>query len=308
MQRRLQIEYQPMALTSTLKIESLVSFHYYQYAPTYAGLLEKHDFWEMVYADSGSIICNAGGREFRLTQGQAIFHPPMEDHSVVALGSSGNACILSFVCHDLDSAMFQGRVISFSRQERDLVSSIYAEGRRVFEPPYNAFVQARLHKRVTVPLGGEQMLCNMLENLLILLVRDLLNCPAISSSAAERHAPVYRRTHFDAEAITRRIIQYLQDNLEAKLTMRDISAAMSFSEGHLQSIFKKQTGQSIIRYFNMLKIERAKELICEGQYSFTQIGGLLGFGSVHYFSRVFRAYVHMSPSEYDKSVRLSAML
>ena len=297
-----------MPLSSTLKIEALISFHYYQYAPTYAGYIEKHDFWEMVYADGGSIICIADGKELRLAQGQAIFHPPMEEHSVVALGSSGNACILSFICHDLDEAIFQGRVISFSRQERDLISSIYAEGRRVFEPPYNAYVQARLHTRSSAPLGGEQMLRNMLENLLILLVRDLMHSPACAAGSGERHAPVYRRTHFDAEAITGRVIQYLRENLEIRLTMRDISAAMSFSEGHLRSIFKKQTGQSIIRYFNMVKIERAKELICEGQYSFTQIGGMLGFSSVHYFSRVFKAYVHMSPSEYDKSVRLGAML
>jgi len=56
-----------------------------------------------------------------------------------------------------------------------------------------------------------------------------------------------------------------------------------------------------------MKMEQAKKLICEGQYTFTQIGGMLGFSSIHYFSRVFKAHVHMSPSEYEKSVRMSAM-
>mgnify|MGYP000856245722 FL=1 len=307
MLHRLEVAYVPTPLEPRLTVGELISFHYYQYAPTYTGLIEEHDFWEMVYADSGRIICNAGGKEVKLAQGHAIFHPPMEEHSVVALGSSGNACILSFTSAELDPQMFRGVVVPFSKQQRDLVSEIYAEGRKLFEPPYNAFVQARLKLRENAPFASGQMIRNMLENLLILITRDLMRNHAAPEPDAEGRLPAYRRTHYNAEEIAQKVAEHLEKHMGEKLSMRDICAEMAFSDGHLQNIFKKQTGQSIIHYFNTMKMECAKKLICEGQYTFTQIGGMLGFSSIHYFSRVFKAHVHMSPSEYEKSVRMSAM-
>jgi AraC-like DNA-binding protein len=304
MQHRLEVEYIPLPLKSSICINSLISFHYYQYAPTYAGLVERHDFWEMVYADSGSIICRADGKEVKLSQGQAIFHPPMEEHSVVALGSSGNACILAFACPDLDPHLFKGRVLALSRQERDLVGAIYAEGRKLFEPPYNAFVQAQLKRRADAPFGCEQALRNALESLMISLMRNLIASPSSGGTEPERRTSIYRRTHFDAESITQKVIEYLRENIHARLTLQDIGAALSFSGAHLQRIFKKQVGMSIIQYFNHMKIEEAKRRIAEGQYTYTQIAGLLGFSSIHYFSRVFKLHARMSPNAYEKSVRM----
>ena len=41
-------------------------------------------------------------------------------------------------------------------------------------------------------------------------------------------------------------------------------------------------------YFIQMKIERAKELISEQIYTFTEISSMLGFNSIHYFSRTFK--------------------
>ena len=45
-------------------------------------------------------------------------------------------------------------------------------------------------------------------------------------------------------------------------------------------------------------------MIREGQLNYTQIASKLGFGSVQYFSRRFKALTGMSPSEYDRSVKM----
>ena len=54
-------------------------------------------------------------------------------------------------------------------------------------------------------------------------------------------------------------------------------------------------------YYTHLKIERAKILIKEGELSISDIAELLGYASIHYFSRVFKLKVGMSPTEYKKS-------
>lgn len=303
--RTLNLEYVGTSLEECLHIEKLISFHYYQYAPTYIGLLEKHDFWELVYVDCGRVICNAGGKEFKLTAGDAILHPPMEEHAILAPGSNGNACIFSFECPKLDSELFRGRVIPFSKFERDLISNFYVEGRRTFEPPYNALVQSQIECRANIPYGALQILRNTLEILIISLIRNIMANPSVARDENRKSKPFYRSTHVNAEKIVNDVVAYLQKNICNHVTIDDLCRETAFSRSRLQEVFRSQMQQSIIHYFNSLKIERAKELIAEEQYSFTQIAGMLGFGSVHYFSRIFRKFTHMSPREYESSMRIT---
>lgn len=43
-------------LQTVLAVENIISLHDYEYAMHCRGVVESHDFWEMVYADSGSLI------------------------------------------------------------------------------------------------------------------------------------------------------------------------------------------------------------------------------------------------------------
>ena len=45
---------------------------------------EVHDFWEMVYIDSGKLTVSEDEKVYELTKGQAIFHAPMEFHKFFA--------------------------------------------------------------------------------------------------------------------------------------------------------------------------------------------------------------------------------
>ena len=83
-------------LEDVLSVENVISFHYYEYARHYIGFMESHDFWEMVYVNSGTIQCNAGSQTMELGQGQAIFHPPMEQHQLVSVGKDSSIFIISF--------------------------------------------------------------------------------------------------------------------------------------------------------------------------------------------------------------------
>ena len=172
----------------------------------------------------------------------------------------------------------------------------------IFEGPYNRLFQAKLERRAAIPFGSEQVFRNTLENLLLLIVRDQL-----LPLAANADAPNRGRIRND-RAIAESVIDFLNANLYRKLRMTDISAAVSFSPSYLQDVFQTQKHQSVMAYFNGMKIYQAKRYIGEGIYTFTQIAQMLGFSSVHYFSRVFRQYVKMSPTEYEESVKLTGLL
>ena len=63
-----------------------------------------------------------------------------------------------------------------------------------------------------------------------------------------------------------------------------------------------------MEYFLDLKIDEAKKLISEKELSYTQIAEKLSFGSIHYFSKIFKIKTGMSPREYDRSVSSTLLI
>jgi len=295
-------EYTP--LEEVLAIENLISFHYYEYAPHYIGLVESHDFWEMVYVNSGTIQCNAGPLTLELKQGQAVFHPPMEPHQLVSIGRDSSIVILSFTCPAMQSELFRGRVIPLDRMQRELVSSIYTEGQKLFQPPYNELYQPRLRLAADMPYGGMQLIRNQLEILIILLQRSKLAKEEPAKASVQEMA---RGNLYSRETVVNSVVAILRANLDRNLCLNDIAHGLNFSPSYLQKVFREEMRMSIMKYYRNLKIAEAKKLISSGVHSFTEISEMLGFSSVHHFSNVFRKAVKMTPTEYRHSVQISGL-
>ena len=95
-----------------------------------------------------------------------------------------------------------------------------------------------------------------------------------------------------------KIIQTMQQNIGHKLTLTWLAELAQLSPTYLSRAFKETTGYSIIEYFNKLKIDKAKELLIEGDKKVKEVAGALGFSDEFYFSRIFKKIEGMSPSEY----------
>ena len=57
-----------------------------------------------------------------------------------------------------------------------------------------------------------------------------------------------------------------------------------------------------MEYYSILKTKEAKKLIREKTYSISQISEMLGYSSIHIFSRAFKKSVGISPTDYGKSI------
>jgi AraC-like DNA-binding protein len=71
----------------------------------------------------------------------------------------------------------------------------------------------------------------------------------------------------------------------------------------LQKLFKEGTGHSVMDYFKEMKMQEIKHLIREENHNFTEIAEILGYSSIHYLSRTFKANTGMTLSEYASSVK-----
>ena len=93
-------------------------------------------------------------------------------------------------------------------------------------------------------------------------------------------------------------IHYMSENLEHRLSLKEIADFTGFSASHFSSLFKERTGHSPLNYFNILKIRKACELIDETTMKLNQISSKLGFSDQLYFSRLFSSIMGMSPKAY----------
>lgn len=94
--------------------------------------------------------------------------------------------------------------------------------------------------------------------------------------------------------------QYVLDHVEEHISLQDVADAACISPGYLSTLFKKQYSQSFVSFINQAKIERACVLIAEKKFLISEIAFRLGFENAYYFTKVFRRYTGMTPSEWEK--------
>lgn len=100
-----------------------------------------------------------------------------------------------------------------------------------------------------------------------------------------------------------RIIEYMRQNISRKVTLEELSGIARLSTFYLSRTFKDATGYPIIAYFNKMKIDKAKELLIDGNKKVKEVAYELGYSNEFYFSRTFKRIEGLSPKEfYSKNV------
>lgn len=74
--------------------------------------------------------------------------------------------------------------------------------------------------------------------------------------------------------------------------------ASGYSKHHFIKKFKQVTGSTPWAYVLRLKIDKAKELLLDEQYSIKQVAALVGIHNPLYFSRLFRKLTGQSPRQF----------
>ncbi len=101
------------------------------------------------------------------------------------------------------------------------------------------------------------------------------------------------KTHITA------IKQYIYKNLSSPLRIGDIAAEVHLAPEYCCMIFKKNTGKTIVQYINEQRMELAKQLLTRGDSSIQEVALRLGYKDASYFTKTFRRYTGMTPSEFS---------
>lgn len=97
-----------------------------------------------------------------------------------------------------------------------------------------------------------------------------------------------------------RAISYIADHLHDDMTLQVISDRAYVSPSHLDRLFRRTLGLSPMRFVILLRVEKAKRLLQNLQYSVSEAGFASGFGNLRSFQRLFKKWVGCTPSAYRR--------
>ena len=100
--------------------------------------------------------------------------------------------------------------------------------------------------------------------------------------------------------LTVKIASYINSNYMKRITLEDIGKLTFFSPIYCDTVFKKDTGRSIIDHLIARRIDESKRHLSSSELPLSKIAELCGFTDYNYFCRVFKKRVGVSPSAYRK--------
>lgn len=91
----------------------------------------------------------------------------------------------------------------------------------------------------------------------------------------------------------------LDEQFTQNIPIAELADLCGFSETHFRRLFTKTFHCSPTEYRLNKRILLAKDFLLMGELSVSEIARAVGFEDANYFSRVFKAYTGMTPSEYS---------
>ena len=98
--------------------------------------------------------------------------------------------------------------------------------------------------------------------------------------------------------ILQNAIEYIKKHYTMPITLNELAEHTYVSTYYLSRMFKKELGKNFVEYLNEIRIEKAKELLKDTQYKTYEIAEIVGIQDPHYFSKIFKKYVNMTPTEF----------
>ncbi|MEF9946017.1 MAG: AraC family transcriptional regulator [Lachnospiraceae bacterium] len=300
------MSYTSVSLDEIFKINNLYTIHYFEYMSDFSFEGESHNFWEFCFVDKGEVGITTNTATTILKKGDIAFHQPNEFHNVKANGQiAPNLVVISFGCDSHHMKFFKNKILRVDELERNLLANIIIEARNCFDSRLDdPYMQQMVKKEHADAFAAEQLIRLYLEQFLIHMVRRYSN-PVVIHKKISTNIPKSTKIKSDDEVFNR-VIDYLETNISAHVTIEQICRDNLVGRSQLQKIFRDKSGLGIIEYFSKMKIDTAKQLIRTNRMNFTQISEKLGYTSIHYFSRQFKKITNMTPSEYASSIRVLA--
>ena len=287
MERRVYLE--PTKLLKILSVKEIFCIYSYWYSPTFNFEGESHEAMELVYVQSGSTVVTTNHYSKVLEQGELIIHKPWDFHKIKANNKACRVFVFSFSLTKSSTLKnITDRVYATTDIDKYFITNILHKGINLV-----AGKNGKPESNKPQEYGDSQIVKNSLEMLLIHIANTEPNeKTATQSDILTSTSPIVSK-----------VITYLEEHISTRITLASLAKNIGYSVSRISSIFKKETGDSIIHYLNNLRIQKACEYISSGDKSIMQISEMLSYDSVQYFSTQFKKAIGITPAQFRNEVK-----
>ena len=250
-----------------------------------------HSYGEIILVGPGDTnIFQVNQQIYHLVEGDFVLIWPMEMHAIIDADRT-EALIIQFSNAFASSLFDFQRIMHFYHDLH--VLCIYSHPELVRRLNETAAQMKEIYLSDT---NDREIKCCML---LMQFMMEL-------DESREELAPDIERPDKEPQGhsdVTMRKLIEVTDYIKSHLADDDLSqntmAEMAgISTEHFSRVFKNVTGQTYLKWLNMVRLEKAISLFPEEGMSLTEIAMLSGFQSIPTFNRVFRDAKGISPGEY----------
>lgn len=111
-------------------------------------------------------------------------------------------------------------------------------------------------------------------------------------------------TNQSVKSSIKRVSEYIELHYFENFSLAQMADLAHMSVSHFSMLFKRTTGQTCLNYLNMVRVNKAKELLQEPDLKIYEIADMVGYSSLPYFNRIFKQIVSLTPVEYRKRLGL----
>ncbi|MCF0105515.1 MAG: helix-turn-helix transcriptional regulator [Holdemanella sp.] len=273
-----KVHYKYKRLEPGFRINEILSYYYSVRSGDYFFPGETLGYWELTFVDNGTLHTKINEKDYEINNYDIVLYGPGQFHDQMT--TTNNTCSYLTVIFDMDIRHPELLIDKVFHADRDITKVI------------NLFVKA---SRDDNPFSKDLMLCYLMEIIARLLQQDTKK----EDKKNDTSSPMQKQ--FENELLDE-IMLYIAENIYLPLSVEDLCYQFSISRSSLQSLFRTYLNVAPKQYISHLKLKKSKELIKENKYTISQISSMLGFTSIHYFSRKFKAYYGINPTDYAKTI------
>lgn len=111
---------------------------------------------------------------------------------------------------------------------------------------------------------------------------------------------IRKKSYLQHSAYVKSALAYIDTHISIPLSVKTLAAHVHISEGHLQRLFRKEVGETITDYINHQRIRLSLPMLQKKNTQIQNVCICVGIEDPNYYARLFKKYMGISPTEYQK--------
>ena len=239
-------------------------------------LVDKHihNLFEIYYMQNGECDYFIDGKIYNVTQGDIVLIPAGILHK-----TSYRSDVHSRIIVNCSSKFIPAAVIAYLKNNMTLYRNNKAEIqiKKILDTVYGEYKNPDEF--------SEEIITDYIRLLFFTIARNTNNYKS------EKTINEY----------TKKAKEYIENNYMTDITLKETANILKISPEHLSRVFKAETGFGFCEYINLIRLNKANELLKDKKMSVLETAYKCGFNDSNYFSVKFKKLYGISPLAYKNN-------